>query len=130
MAYASTITIEQPGTGLYVVTISETEAAATSEVEIDLSAQGLPGVGSVVARRCSVTSGTGTTVQPVLGIASDPENASAWLFDTDTAANPVHQQPASPVTYGSQVSSFFHRSKVNAGADNSVTTVYHFKRGW
>lgn len=130
MAYASTITVEQPGTGLYVVTISETEAAAASETEIDLAAQGLPAVGSIVARRCAVTSGTATTVQPVLGIATDPENGSAWLFSTDTAANPVHQQPASPISYGSQVSSFFHRSKVDAGADNSVTTVYHIQRGW
>lgn len=130
MAYASTVTVQQPGTGLYVVTITETEAAATSEVQINLAAKGLPPVGSVVARRCAVTAGTATTVQPVLGIATDPENGSGWLFSTDTAANPVHQQPASPISYGTQVASFFHRSKVGAGADNSVTTVYHIKRGW
>jgi len=130
MAYASTVTVEQPGTGLYVVTITETEAAATSEVQVNLSAKGLPPVGSVVARRCAVTSGSGSTVQPVLGIATDPENGSPWLFSTETAANPVHQQPSAAVTYGSQVASFFHRSKVNTGSDNSVTTVYHIKRGW
>jgi hypothetical protein len=130
MAYASTITVQEAGSGFYVVTISETEAAAASEVEIDLSAQGLPAVGAVVARRCAVFSGTATTVQPVLGIVTDPDNGSAWLFSTDTAANPVHQQPAAAVTYGTGVSSFFHRSKVDAGADNSVTTVYHFRRGW
>jgi hypothetical protein len=130
MAYASTITVQEAGSGLFVVTISETEAAAASETEIDLAAEGLPPVGAVVARRCAVTSGTATTVQPVLGDATDPENGASWVFDTETAANPVHQQPAVPVTFGTQVSSFFHRSKVDAGADNSVTTVYHFRRGW
>ena len=69
-------------------------------------------------------------MQPVLGDATDPENGASWVFSTETAANPVHQQPAVPVTFGTQVSSFFHRSKVDAGADNSVTTVYHFRRGW
>ena len=77
-----------------------------------------------------MTAGTGTTVQPVLGNATDPDNGAAWLFSTDAAANPVHQQNAVPITYGTGVSSFFHRSKVNAGADNTVTTVYHFRRGW
>jgi len=130
MAYASSITVQQAGTGLYVVKITETEAAATSEVQINLATQGLPAVGSVVARRCAVTSGTGTTVDPVLGNATDPANGASWLFDNDTAANPVHEQPAVPITYGTQVSSFFHRSKVDAGADNSITTVYHFRQGW
>lgn len=130
MAYASTITVQQAGTGLYVVLISETEATTTSEVEIDLAAQGLPACGAVVARRCAVTSGTGTTVDPVLGNATDPENGAGWLFSNDTAANPVHEQPAVAITYGTQVSSLFHRSKVDAGADNSITTVYHFRQGW
>ena len=130
MAYASTITVQEAGSGFFVVTISETEAAAASETEINLSTQGLPPVGAVVARRCAVTAGTGTTVQPVMGNATDPDNGAAWLFSTDTAANPVHQQNAVPITYGTGVSSFFHRSKVNAGADNTVTTVYHFRRGW
>lgn len=130
MAYASTITVEQPGTGLYVVTISETDAAAASETEIDLADEGLPAVGAIVARRCAVESGTGTTVQPILGDATDPANGAAWVFDTDTAANPVHQQPASPISYGTQVSSLFHRSKVDSGTNNTITTVYHIKRGW
>lgn len=130
MAYASTITVQEAGTGLYIVKVTETEAAATSEVQINLSAKGLPAVGAVIARRCAVTAGSGSTVQPVLGIATDPENGSAWLFSTDTAANPVHQQPAAGITYGTQVSSFFHRSKVNTGADNTITTIYHIKRGW
>lgn len=130
MAYASTITVEQAGTGLYVVTISETDAAAASETEIDLAAEGLPPIGAIVARRCAVESGAGSTVQPVLGDATDPENAAAWLFSTDTAANPVHQQPAAPITYGTGVSSLFHRSKVDSGTNNTITTVYHLKRGW
>ena len=130
MAYASTITVEQAGTGLYVVTISETDASATSEVDIDLAAEGLPPVGAVVARRCAVTSGAGSTVQPVLGNASDPENAASWLFSTDTAAQPVHQQPAAPITYGTQVSNLYHRAKVNSGSNNAITTVLHIRRGW
>ena len=130
MAYASTITVQQAGTGLYVVTISETDASATSEVDIDLTAEGLPPVGAVVARRCAVTSGAGSTVQPVLGNASDPENAASWVFSTDTAAQPVHQQPATGITYGTQISNLYHRSKVNSGTDNAITTVYHLTRGW
>lgn len=130
MAYASTITVQTAATGLYVVRIDETEASATDEVEIDLAAEGLPACGAVVARRCVVTAGTATTVQPVLGDVTDPENAAGWLFDTEPAANPVHQQPAVPVSYGTQVSSLFHRSKPDAGADNTVVTVYHVRQGW
>ena len=130
MAYASTITVQQAGTGLYVVLISETDATTTSEVEIDLADEGLPACGAVVARRCAVTSGTGTTVDPILGDATDPANGAGWVFDNDTAANPVHEQPAVPITYGTQVSSLFHRSNVDSGTNNSITTVYHIRQGW
>jgi len=132
MAYAAAISVTQYASGVpaedelgpvYQVTITETEAAAASEAEIVLADEGLPTVGRIIHRGCKLTSGTGTTVSPVSGELTDPANAAFYRFQFGgTAAALVNEQPTKPLAYVG--SSLFHRSGVNAGTDNSITTVY------
>lgn len=135
MAYASTVTVKQQRSGCFILTITETEAAAASEVEIDpddpagdSSQPAIPKTGRVLARTCSLTAGTGTTVDPVLGQITNPAN-SAWRMENNTAAVRTHEVNVTPIPYHLS-GSFFHRSVVDAAADNSITTVYYIVAGW
>lgn len=137
MAYASSITVTQPRTGHYVVTITETEAAPASEMSFavldpagDGSQPALPVVGRVITRRAALTAGTGSSLDPILGNASDPANAASWVYENDSASNPIHDVPAGGIPYDQSVSTFYHRSVVNNHTDNSVTTWYYVVGGW
>jgi len=145
MAYAATITVSitpravladylhpsSPFATVYVLTITETEAAQTSETEIVLADEGLPPVGQIHAQLCQLTAGTGTTIDPVLGDTTDPASDALWKLENETAAAQAHNQPTSPVKYGPEVTSFFHRAAPNnAAADHSITTRYYITAGW
>lgn len=132
MAYASTVTVSEMQVSSYAgwrVTITETEAAASSEVEIVLADYGLPSFGRVITQMSNLTAGTGTTVDPILGSATNPSTA-IWRVENDTAAVRVHNVPATGIAYGDEITSLFHRSNVNAAADNSITSVYYILKGW
>ena len=131
MAYASTITVTPAPNGPragWVLTISETDAAATSETEIVLAAEGLPPVGRVYSQLCIPTAGAATTVDPVLGEVTDPATG-AWRIENETAAALVHNAVSAGVRY-SGITSMFHRSKVDTGTNSSVTSRYYIAAGW
>ena len=132
MAYAGAITVtrlaDHSREKLFAVTIVETEAATASETEIDLTVQGLPLFGRVLAQIAKLDSGTGTTVSPVLGTETDPATESAWRLENLTAAAIIHNQASPPVAYSA--TSLFHRSRVDAAADNVITTTYYISAGW
>jgi hypothetical protein len=138
MAYSASITVTKVGHAnvekarqeLFVVQIDETEAAAASEAEIDLAAEGLPFTGRIVARQIALIGGTGTTVSPLIGSVTDPATNSLFLFSFGgTAAATVREQPTKPIVYYS-AGSLFHRSVVDAAADNVIRTVYYIAAGW
>ncbi len=128
MAYANTVTVLKKGAEV-LVTITETEAGATSEPDaIDLGYVRM----RLIKQECHLTAGTGTTVDPILGKATDPANATnadKIIASNGTAAANIYNQPATPVTMDI-TGVVYHRSQVDAAADNSITTTYHFLVGW
>lgn len=132
MAYGYTVSVTQKSSGvpnedengpIYVLTISETEAGTSSEAEVVLADEGLPNVGRIIHRSTRLTAGTGTTVSPASGELTNPASTSVYRFQYGgTAAALVTEQPTSPIVYIG--SSLFHRSGVDAAADNSITSVY------
>lgn len=134
---AATITVTETGTWgpagrkNFVLTITETDVAASTEVEVDLSTYGLPTAGRIMAQIAALTSlgsGTAVTIDPVLGLVTDPASG-AWGVDNETAAALIHNQPASGICYAG-ATSLFHRSVPNAGTDGAVTTTYYIRSGW
>jgi len=132
MAYSSTVTVNEMIVGSYAgwcVLITETDAEATSEVEIDLAALGLPQFGRIITQVCHLTSGAGSTVDPVLGNVTNPSTAT-WQIQNDAAAARVQNVPATGIPYCSLITSMFHRSNVDSGTNNSITSAYYFIKGW
>ena len=124
MAYAASVTVTRRG-GEILVTISETEAASTSEASIDLGVQKF----RVHRQICHLTSGTGTTVDPILGNATNPSGISV-ILENDTAAATADNSVTGGVTGYVSNGTLYHRSQVDAGTDNSVSTEYHIVVGW
>lgn len=125
MAYSSSQTLVKMGSGnTYRLTITETEAASGSEHEI----AGLPNSVRIVRRTCELTAGTGTTVDPICGTATNPSGTYV-LLENGTAAARTVETPTIPVVVDA-AAGFYHRSVVDAAADNSVTTVYLLAVGW
>ena len=124
MAYAASVTVTRRG-GEILVTISETEAASASEASIDLGVQKF----RVHRQICQLTSGTGTTVDPILGNATSPSGISV-LLENDTAAATADNSITGGVTGYVSNGTLYHRSQVDAGTDNSVSTEYHIVVGW
>ena len=124
MAYAASVTGTRRG-GEILVTISETEAASTSEASIDLGVQKF----RVHRQICQLTSGTGTTVDPIVGNATNPSGISV-ILENDTAAATADNSVTGGVTGYVSNGTLYHRSQVDAGSDNSISTQYHLVVGW
>ena len=125
MADASTVTFDSGPGPFLVIGITETEAAAGSEVTITLH----PSIRRfrILRQVCSLTSGTGTTVDPILGSATAPSGANV-LIENDTAAADVDNSPANGATCFAPAAVLYHRSVPDdATADHSITTEYHLE---
>lgn len=130
MAYIADVRITQPSAGEFVVTITETEAAASSEVELLDTGTGarLPYPGRIIRCITPPSTGTGATRQPRLAIAAGASTGQVRYEATATAkATKIDEQPVVSLT---AESSLFHRSQAASGTDNACTTVYHYKVGW
>jgi hypothetical protein len=125
MSYSNTITVLDLGKGCYSVTISETNAEATSEAVIT----GLPVTASLLKQSCALTGGSGATVDPVLGSTTNPSGPSVIAENADPAV--AISNLASPaIPFATTTGTVYHRSKVNAGADNTIISRLLFKAGW
>ena len=123
MAYAFSTSIDQLGNQL-VVTIAESDCGSTDEATIALDFSR----GRVIKQACSKTSGTATTVNPVLGTAAAPAG-NTIIIANDTADDPVANvvQGGMPfITNGT----LYHRSQPDAGADNVVESIYYIVKDW
>jgi hypothetical protein len=124
--YSFTTTITAIGSGDYLVQIDELEASATSEATIN----GVPPKGSVRGQKAQLISGTGTTIDPVLGSATNPAgSALTTILSNGTAAAAINNVANPAIPYYDSDGSLFHRSVCDAGADNTVTTVYLISAG-
>jgi hypothetical protein len=124
MAYAASVTVTRRG-GEIRVTISETEAASTSEASIDLGVQKF----RVHRQICQLTAGSGSTVDPILGNATAPSGANI-ILENDTAASTCDNAITGGVTGYSSTGTLYHRSQVDSATDNTVVSVYHITVGW
>ena len=127
MALTATVTHdpESRGNGRYHVAIAGTSVAAATEVEIT----GLPVYGRIMLLRESLVSGTGTTIDPVLGTATNP--ATSVLVENDAAAASVVLQAAGgPVPYYASGGSLFYRAVPDAGSDNVTSGEILILEGW
>ena len=124
MAYAAAVTVTRRG-GEIRVTISETEAAATSEATIDLGVQSF----RVHRQICQLASGSGATVDPILGNATAPAGANV-ILENDPAAAPCDNSVTGGLTAYTSNGTLYHRSNVNTGTDSTIVSTYHVTVGW
>ena len=123
MAYNAVVSVSREGETT-VIHISETDAANGDEATIT----GVPSTGEILRQTCVLTAGTGTTVDPVLATSAGGTGA-AIVVSNDVAAATV--DTAYPVVaYTGGGGTLYHQSKVDAGADNAITTVYLVSAGW
>ena len=124
MAYAATVTVDRRGREIRV-TISESDAASSSEASIDLGVHKF----RVHRQISSLTSGTGTTVDPILGNATSPSGANV-ILENDTAAATTDNSITGGTTGYVANGTLYHRSQVDAGTNNVIVSIYHLTVGW
>lgn len=131
MAYAANITITKLSIRDYFVSISETDAQNTSETTIvdSTTSKTLPLQGRVLRQVCFFSSGTGSTVDPVLGTATGVAGINI-IMENDVASALIDNQPVTGIPYYSETGTLYHKSKVDSGTNNSVVTHYYIREGW
>ena len=127
MAYTAAVTVVHLGGRDFKVTVIETDAGAATEVIIGQ----LPIKGVIVSQMASLITGTGTTIDPVVGVATNPgAKAVTTVIENDTAAAQISNLALPPVPFVATGGQLFMRSQCDAGSDNSVETVLLIKAGW
>jgi hypothetical protein len=127
MAYAAVVTVVDNGSQEQVVTITETDGAAASEVEVvdSVTGRGLR-AGSRLERVIATRSaGTAATRQPRLAVAAAATAIEIRYLATATAvATTIDDalRTVFPIALGG--SKLYHRSIPDAGADNAMVTTY------
>ena len=130
MAYAAVITSTRKGND-YLIQIVETEAGAATETSFQV-----PIRGRVLRQQATLTAGSGSTIDPILGNATNPAAATASLVvENATAAATIDNMSDPAVPYVSATGTLYHRSVCDSGSDNAVTTLYYISgstatRGW
>ena len=125
MAYAATVTVTRKGSEV-VVTIAETEGAAASEATIELGFT----KGVILRQLADKTAGSASTLDPILGTASNP-SGNTVVIENDTAADPIDNSwSGGGVTFHTSTGKLYHRSVPDSGSDNTIATEYHIKVGW
>jgi hypothetical protein len=108
-----------------VVAVTETSVGAATEVEIPIGIAR----GRILRMTCVLTSGTGTTVDPIVGISTNPSGVDVVIENGTAAATVDSSYAGGGITFSSS-GSLFQRSKPDAGSDNAITTTYHIAVGW
>ena len=132
MAYLAVVTVTQLSTRDYVVRVAETEAAAASEATLASATNELPQRFRLLRAVSILSAGTATTIDPILGRSTNPAGVDV-IYENGAPAATADNAPINglPSYLGNVYPySMFHRSRVNAGADNTVTTEYYLREGW
>ncbi len=132
MAYSATVSYQPSlmgGRRFLLVTISETEGAATSETSADIGRYLLSGHWKIVRVKQVLTAGSAATVAPVFGTATNPTSGTlAYVGGLGAAASQDSTNSGAGWVGAGQT--LYHRSVPNAGADNSISTQYYLAEGW
>ena len=124
MAYAAVVTVPRRGSEI-LVEIAETDCEATSEATVTLAVNKF----KIHRQMCELDSGTGTTIDPIIGNATNPSGA-ALLLSNGTAAQSVDNSLTGGICCYDADGVLYHRSQPDAGTDNTVTTLYLLTVGW
>lgn len=127
---AVTVTFTNPTPEDWIIDIAET---ATSNGETRTltpeSNQRFPRAGRVMRLSSGFTSGTGTTLQPIISSSSTDFETGYVVFETSAEAAP-DEQPQGGARYGFTGNSLYYRSNPDAGSDNIIFTRILIKAGW
>lgn len=131
MPYAVTIlsrrTTVERGRRHVTITVRETEAATGSEFSIP----GLPPKGKIVSYKSTLTAGTGTTINPRLGLATGfVDDTQDHLATNSTTAGHINDQVQLRYQTADEAGELFINSSVDAGADNTIDTEIMVVEGW
>ena len=126
MAYGFTFTLNAVGSGDYVLEINESDCGPASEATVT----GLPPKGRILAQISQIISGAGTTVDPILGTATNPGALNlTTILENDVAAIGVNNQAEQEINYYDTDGQLFHRSVPDTGL-SVIKTLYYLKSGW
>ena len=129
MAYAAAETrssTHHDGVQHILIVLAETDAATASEATLS----GLPVVGRVMRVTSSLTSGTGTVLDSIVGVSTAPAGADVVVENGDPAAI-VDMQTASGYRYYSPTGTLYLRNRVNdATADHVIASRLLIVAGW
>ena len=123
MAYTATVTVTREGADT-IIHISEVDCAAGDEA----TCPGVPSTGTVLRQTCVLTAGTATSVNPALTTTPGGTGAAVVVSNLTPGATIDHATPH--VAFRGGAGTLYHQSTPDAGADNSVTTVYLIRAGW
>jgi hypothetical protein len=107
-----------------VVVVSQTSVGAATEVEIPLGIAR----GRILRHKSYRTGGSGATVNPIIGLATNPAGFNIVL-EEDAASFIDNSYAGGGITFSS-TGSLFMRSRPDTGSDNAITTVLHVSVGW
>lgn len=125
MAYANTVTLTHLGGPDYKLVISETDAGAATEATIT----GLPKKGRIHTQLATKTTGSATTIAPILTTASGSSAAVETVVQATAAADQSNAYD-SPVKYQVDDGTLYSRSVCDTGSNSSITLVYFISAGW
>tara|TARA_R100000808_G_C2151091_1_gene160033 strand:- start:3669 stop:4037 length:369 start_codon:yes stop_codon:yes gene_type:complete len=108
-----------------VVQITETSASSSTEETIDLGVT----KGRVLRQTCVKTSGSGSTVDPILTRTSGGTGVNV-VMENGTAAATVDNQVTGGVPFYSSTGKLYHKSSPDTGSDNAISAEYLISVGW
>jgi hypothetical protein len=121
---ASTATVLRKGSEV-VVSITGTSIAAATEATITLGFT----KGRIMRQVCVKTAGSGSTVDPIIGTATNPSGATV-VMENGTAAASIDNQVTGGVPFYAPGGILYHRSVPDSASDNSITSEYLILVGW
>lgn len=112
------------------VTTSGTSQTSSSELTLQFGARGEIAYGAITRIRCLLVSGSGATIDPIMGYATDPGSAgkSYRIFENGTAAADIDVVPVTPIPFRTDSDGkCYLRPICNAGSDNVVYVEIHYE---
>ena len=83
-----------------------------------------------MAQLADKTAGSATTLDPRLTTASGSTLSTQTVIENGTAAATISNLADPAIPFYSATGTLYHKSVVDAGTNNSVTTVYLIRAGW
>ena len=115
MATPTTAAAANVRSGIYQFLISEADGSASSEITLT----GCPPVGRIIRIKAVKTAGTAATLDPIIGVDTNPAGRGV-VWENNTAAAVVDEQPAGGAAYVSNDGTLYWRSVWAAATDNAA----------